>query len=108
MLIGYTIIKGQVCLEYSNLSTHMFWLYNFPHAWNCVFQLLCNQWEVKDLGHFPYQSAHEKSMSYSHGITAKILTLDFKGSFLMSTRKITKCILTYGFECMLVISVPDT
>ena len=25
--------------------------------------------------------------------------LDFKGSFLLSTRKITKCILTYGVEC---------
>ena len=25
--------------------------------------------------------------------------LDFKGSFLLSARKITKCILTFGVEC---------
>ncbi len=28
--------------------------------------------------------------------------MDFKGSFLLSTRKITKCILTYGVECIML------
>ncbi len=29
------------------------------------------------------------------------IVLDFKGSFLLSTHTITKCILTFGVECML-------
>ena len=29
----------------------------------------------KDLGHFPYQSAHGKGMSWACGITAQVLTL---------------------------------
>ncbi len=29
------------------------------------------------------------------------LLLDFKGSFLLSARKITKCILSFGVECRL-------
>ena len=37
--------------------------------------ILQKKWFAKDLGSFPYQSAHGKSMSWACGITAYILTL---------------------------------
>ena len=70
---------------------------------------------LKDLEHFPLQSAHEKSLSQACGITAHILTLHCSKSIAilelckvgkMSTK--TQVSQPYAFSLyMLVISVPD-
>ncbi len=67
-------------------------------------------WPDKDLGHFPYQSAHGKGMSWACRITAHILTLHYEvyrldhGSMELDSLK--HCLTVAQSKLRKILSIP--